>query len=124
MPKTRDASVLTQLGHRIRARRLWLDLAQDRVAKELDVSQQQFQGYEAGSTAPSADRLLQIATALQTTAGALLGEGRTGPDPLEIEIGAILSDPSVAAILKRLREMDPPRRKLAHALVCTVAAHD
>jgi transcriptional regulator with XRE-family HTH domain len=123
MPRT-PRQLNTEIGQRIRARRLWLNLSQEAAAADLGVSFQQFQKYENGKNCPNAVRLLQIAAALQTTAGALLGEGRIGPDPLEIEIGAILSDPSVAAILKRLREMDPPRRKLAHALVCTVAAHD
>lgn len=55
------------IAHRIRQRRLELDLSQPAVAERLGITFQQLQKYELGKNRISAGRLFQLAQVLQTT---------------------------------------------------------
>src|SRR5580704_11095247 len=55
----------TELGHRIRARRLECGLSQSKLAEQLGLSFQQIQKYETGKNSISAARLLLIGGFLQ-----------------------------------------------------------
>jgi transcriptional regulator with XRE-family HTH domain len=62
-PNPIDLSV----AHRLRARRLELNLSQSAVAERLGVTFQQLQKYEQGRNRISAGRLFQLAQVLETT---------------------------------------------------------
>ena len=55
------------IAHRIRQRRIELDLSQPAVAERLGITFQQLQKYELGKNRISAGRLFQLAQVLQTT---------------------------------------------------------
>lgn len=63
------------VGARVRLRREELGLTQSHLASAIGLTFQQVQKYEKGTNRISASKLLQIATYLQTTGAALLGEG-------------------------------------------------
>lgn len=114
-----DQAHVTALGMRLRGRRLWLELSMAEIAAAIGVTFQQIQKYEGGKNDLSTLGLVRIAAALETTPHKLLGW--TGSEPAN-DMTALLSDPSIAAIVHRLRAMDGPRRRLCHALVCQVDA--
>jgi transcriptional regulator with XRE-family HTH domain len=58
----------------IRQRRILLGLSQHALAERIGVTYQQAHKYDRGINRVSAGRLLEIAAALDMTAGALLGE--------------------------------------------------
>jgi transcriptional regulator with XRE-family HTH domain len=65
MSEERSATIVDKrLGERVRARRLQLDISQERLADLLGVTFQQVQKYEKGTNRMAASRLLDIANAL------------------------------------------------------------
>lgn len=63
--KTLQNPVDTQVGARLRARRLLLGISQDELGKAVGVSFQQIQKYEKGTNRIGASRLQKLAHALQ-----------------------------------------------------------
>jgi transcriptional regulator with XRE-family HTH domain len=62
------------LGQTIRSRREAAHITQAQLAARVGVTFQQIQKYERGVNRVAASRLVEIAKALETSAGALLGE--------------------------------------------------
>jgi transcriptional regulator with XRE-family HTH domain len=63
--KNNTAELETQIGERIRLRRLRARVSQENLGKPLGVSFQQIQKYEKGTNRVSAGRLLEIAEVLE-----------------------------------------------------------
>jgi transcriptional regulator with XRE-family HTH domain len=67
-----------EVGARIRLRRREIGVSQGDLANVLGLTFQQVQKYERGSNRVSASMLVKIAARLETTVGALVGEGESG----------------------------------------------
>ena len=63
---------MTELGHRLRQRRLELHLTQDDLAERLCVTRQAVSNWERGKTEPDLETLSRLAAALGIGSGALL----------------------------------------------------
>jgi transcriptional regulator with XRE-family HTH domain len=77
----RSATAIDQIiGDRIRARRLEINVSQERLAEAIGVTFQQIQKYEKGVNRVSAATLIRIADALDAQVPALLpkGAGKSG----------------------------------------------
>jgi transcriptional regulator with XRE-family HTH domain len=85
------------VGARIRIRRRWLGFSQTQLANALGITFQQVQKYERGANRVSASMLVKIATKLETTVAALVGED--GQAPVEAIIYAQLATPGAAELL-------------------------
>jgi len=120
MPRQRNKALIVAVGSRMRAMRHWRQMTLEQVAAAVAVAWQQVQKYETGLSDPPCSTLVRIASALDTTPNDLLLPLQLDTPQPAAEIEALLSDPSVAAIVKRLRAMDTPQRKFAHALICTM----
>lgn len=90
------------LGEHIAARRRALGLTQGQLAERLDVSFQAVSQWERGETAPELARLYDIASALETTPGALL-DGREPPAPRP-ELERIFDEGRMVTYLKARAE--------------------
>ena len=64
---TAASRIDSQVGERIRRRRILLGYTQDQLGEALGISYQQIQKYETGANRVSAGRLFQIAETLQTS---------------------------------------------------------
>lgn len=64
---------MNQIANRIAARRIWLKLSQEELAGIAGTTQKQISRFETGKHAPSADMLVALANALDTTTDWLLG---------------------------------------------------
>ena len=85
------------VGARIRIRRRWLGFSQTQLANSLGITFQQVQKYERGANRVSASMLVKIASKLETTVAALVGED--GQAPVEAIIYAQLSTPGATELL-------------------------
>ena len=85
------------VGARVRIRRRWLGLSQTQLANALGITFQQVQKYERGANRVSASMLVKIATKLETTVAALVGED--GQAPVEAIIYAQLATPGATDLL-------------------------
>lgn len=65
---------MSTLGKRIVERREYLNLTQEALGELIGKNQKQIWRYETGTNQPTADVLLDLAHALQTTTDYLLGE--------------------------------------------------
>jgi len=74
-----------ELGCRIRLRRIEQGLSQNELARTLGVSFQQIQKYEMGRNRITANRLVQIAEALQTPMAFFYGDGGGDDGTKEVE---------------------------------------
>ena len=63
-----------RIGHRIKVRRVELDLKQEDLAQRVGVPQTQISGWENGNRAMRVEQLLELAWALKTTVAYLVGE--------------------------------------------------
>lgn len=112
------------IGARIRTRRIYLRLSQTDLAEKIGVSFQQVQKYERGLNRVAGSKLVAIASALQTSVGALVGEDAApklgdevfaalaAPGALEL-LRAYVAEPSPrvrAALLALVQEMTESRR--------------
>lgn len=70
----------TQVGKRVRMRRLMVGMSQDALAKELGLTFQQVQKYEKGSNRISASRMKQIADALDVPMAYLFEDFETSTE--------------------------------------------
>lgn len=107
------------IGARIRARRKFLGLSQDALARGVGVTFQQVQKYERGVNRVSGSKLIAIAETLQTTVAALTGENEetavpdaaykaftiSGAPELLRAYGAIPSANTRAAVLMLVRSL-------------------
>jgi transcriptional regulator with XRE-family HTH domain len=62
------------VGARIRARRLFLDMSQTKLANALGLTFQQVQKYERGDNRVSASTLVKVGRALEISVASLVGE--------------------------------------------------
>ena len=91
-----------RLGARVRARRLAIDMSQERLAELLGVTFQQVQKYEKGVNRIAASRLLDIADALDQPVSQFfegLRPGRRGARQAD-EIEDALAKPGVAELIR------------------------
>lgn len=70
-------AVRKQVGHRIKVRRVDLDLQQKELGALLGVPQSQISEWEIGRRALKIEQAMEIAKALKTTVGYLAGESPT-----------------------------------------------
>lgn len=117
MTRADSAQFCVRLGHRLRARRLFLEMTQEQLAALTGLHVQQIRKYEIGESEPQAFTLLRAARALECSADYLLGRGEAEARPAMREYAELLSDPVIAAILHRLRKMNGPQRKRARMLL-------
>lgn len=73
----------TDVGSRVKTRRLMLGMSQEELANSIDLTFQQVQKYERGTNRISVSRLVEISKALKTPlefflAGYMSGQGRHG----------------------------------------------
>jgi transcriptional regulator with XRE-family HTH domain len=75
------------VGGRIRTRRIYLDMRQEELARELGLTFQQVQKYESGANRVSASRLWEIAAILKTPLAYFFDQASNYPqDPEDIEL--------------------------------------
>jgi transcriptional regulator with XRE-family HTH domain len=79
MAKKASKATDWQVGARVRMRRLMLDMTQQKLAAELDLTFQQVQKYENGATRISASRLQQLAGILRVPVSFFFEEFPTAP---------------------------------------------
>jgi transcriptional regulator with XRE-family HTH domain len=70
-------AVRKQVGHRIKVRRVVLDLQQKELGALVGVPQSQISEWEIGRRALKIEQAMEIAKALKTTVGYLVGESPT-----------------------------------------------
>jgi transcriptional regulator with XRE-family HTH domain len=83
----RPSSVDVHVGGRVRVRRRFLGMTQERLAELIDVTFQQVQKYERGANRISASKLFAIAGALEVPIGYFF-EGLAGEAAPEAEPGS------------------------------------
>jgi transcriptional regulator with XRE-family HTH domain len=66
-----------QIGHRIKVRRVELDLKQEELGALVGVTQAHISEWEVGRRALRIEQAIQLAQALQTTVAYLVGESAT-----------------------------------------------
>lgn len=76
------------VGSRVRARRMMLDMSQEKLAEAVGITFQQIQKYEKGTNRIGASRLSQIAQALKVSPGFFF-EGSSGD---EVESNPVLDE--------------------------------
>ena len=69
-----STAIRKQIGHRIKVRRVELDLKQEDLGARLGVPQSQISEWEIGRRALRIEQALDLAKALDTTVGYLAGE--------------------------------------------------
>ncbi len=96
-------------GARIRMRRKALGLSQTALAKALGLTFQQVQKYERGTNRISASMLVKAAAKLETTVGALVGEGESAV----VAEGLLpkLAEPGATTLLENYVAMTPSVRR-------------
>lgn len=114
MTKT-PSEIDRQVGQRIRAARLAAGLSQERLAANLRVSFQQVQKYEKGMNRVGPARLMTIAEACDTNAGALLGCNDDAP-PAVLTMMATRDGQDLAAAFNRITSAEDRR------VICQLAA--
>lgn len=117
MTRETAAEFCVRLGHRAKARRLFVGLTQEQVSALSGVNVQQIRKYETGTSEPQAWTLLQLARALECSSDFLLGRSDGESKGAMRDNAEFLADPNVAAILRRLYNMAPPQRKRAHMII-------
>jgi transcriptional regulator with XRE-family HTH domain len=68
------AEIRKQIGHRIKVRRVVLDMKQEELGQRLGVPQSQISEWEIGRRALRIEQAVALAQALDTTVGHLVGE--------------------------------------------------
>ena len=68
------AAIRKQIGHRIKVRRVELDMKQEELGLRLGVPQSQISEWEIGRRALRIEQAVALAQALETTVGRLVGE--------------------------------------------------
>lgn len=68
------AVIRKQIGHRIKVRRVELDMKQEELGLRLGVPQSQISEWEIGRRALRIEQAVALAQALDTTVGRLVGE--------------------------------------------------
>ena len=107
------------VGLRIKAVRCTLGQTQVDLGRGIGVSFQQIQKYERGANRVSASTLYAIASHLQVSVAALMGEApcpRIAPDA---DVVAALGTP---ALVRAWSELDDRRRRLATRIVIELAS--
>lgn len=93
------------IGSIFKAHREALNLTQEKVAEKLDVSQQQYQRYEAGTSIPPLNVLLRLMELLQVPHSKLFGDkSKDALDEVkDLEVLKIVKkNPELKSILKAL----------------------
>lgn len=109
------------VGRAVRAERKARGFSQERLATAIGVSFQQLQKYERGSNRVSASKLADIATALEVPVASffsdLNNESLPGA-PLDLSY-----DAEVDQLARRIRRLDPSRRRLVSDMVSALLEH-
>ena len=103
------------VGRAVRAERKARGFSQERLATAIGVSFQQLQKYERGSNRISASKLSDIAVALEVPVASFFSDLNAESLP-----GAPLDlayDAEVDQLARRIRRLDPSRRRLVSDLV-------
>jgi transcriptional regulator with XRE-family HTH domain len=108
-----------EIGLRLKAMRLDMDMSQDVLAKILGVTFQQIQKYEKGSNRISAARLMKIARALKTTPHELMGwDGHAKLDRTAGSVSFDVESYKLAKVFLQLPERTKPAiRNLINSLI-------
>lgn len=105
------------VGGRIRLIRLLRGLSQDALARDIGVTFQQIQKYEAGRNRISASMLARVAQVLETPIGAFFGEGSPSSQAVD-EATELLGTPGALDLLRAYGSLQPgaARRNLVELL--------
>ena len=98
MPKKQANPVDTQVGNRVRIRRMLIGMSQEKLGDMLGLTFQQVQKYERGTNRVSASMLVHIAKRLETSVGALVGEQEV-PIENRSEVFRSLGEPGALDLL-------------------------
>jgi transcriptional regulator with XRE-family HTH domain len=103
-PRARvPTNIDAQIGFRMRSIRMEQDVSQEALGTALGVSFQQVQKYEKGVNRLSVTRAMQVAKALNTTVGALMGDGGEPIADTTFEYQTY----KLARSFKRLHDLNP-----------------
>lgn len=104
---------MSVLGSRIHDRREQLGLTQEQLGELIGKDQKQVWRYEAGKQIPSAETLVQLARALETTTDYLVGES----DVVKNVSGVDDLDSLEVELIEMLRSQRPDQReKIVNAI--------
>ncbi len=109
-----------QIGARIRARRLEISMSQAVLADSVGVTFQQIQKYERGVNRVAASTLLDVASALEMRAEALLPPGGKGG---AVDVTA-LDDPEVQQMAHNFARLNEEGRRVLAGIVRSLLADD
>jgi transcriptional regulator with XRE-family HTH domain len=101
------------LGQRVRARRVEIDMSQERLAALLGVTFQQVQKYEKGVNRIAASRLFDIAAALDMPVARFFeGLGDADASPLDASVLATPEGQRLVALFASIKSIKVRRRVL------------
>lgn len=125
MTRREDAFTL-RLGTRIHQARRARGWTQARLAEELGIDARSLQRIESGRSAPSVQRLYQIAEVLGTSCAALLdgaaaSKRRTNTASTARDRDRAPSEEASASLLRAWSRIPAPRRRLALAMLRVLA---
>ena len=110
------------VGRAVRAERKARGFSQERLATAIGVSFQQLQKYERGSNRISASKLAEIAKTLETPVTSFFAETRQEEAPgMPLDLAY---DAEVDQLARRIRRLDPGRRRLISNLIATLQPGD
>lgn len=106
-----------EIGERIRARRLALDMSQEHLAERIGVTFQQVQKYEKGVNRVAATRLMQIASVLNTDVTVLLGlDSKTSKKREQLPIEKFLSSNEGVTLCRAAMTLTPANLRVVIGL--------
>ena len=109
MVKKKPDPIDIEVGHRIRARRISLEISQETLATALGLTFQQVQKYEKGTNRVSASRLTHIAKALKIPVSALISADSESSHEVGSEAGSdfeFLAQPGAIRLLRAFSRIE------------------
>ncbi len=97
IPPRRPSEINVLVGQRLRNRRQILGMTQEKLARHCNISPQQIQKYESGSSGLRASRLVQLADILAIPVEFFFG-GLTNQSDVPEDQFALLTDPKFAEL--------------------------
>ena len=119
VPRRRPSEIDVLIGQRLRNRRQILGLTQEKLARRCNISPQQIQKYETGTSGIRASRLVQLADILEMPVEFFF-EGLVSHSAIPEDQFALLTDPKFAELAGLF--LDIPTDELKRALVTLVRA--
>jgi transcriptional regulator with XRE-family HTH domain len=111
-----DKDLAVTLGNAARQARKALQLTQERVAEQLNVSVEFYSRIERGIAHPSTDTFVRMVSVLQVRADTLLGIDTRRP-PAGVALPAADDPPEVRRLLAALRTARPSTRRVVSTLL-------